>query len=193
MSSKLVCNVGFNSGKYPATKDGKILKEYDVWRQVLVRCYDPKYQKKKPSYIGCSVSENFKNFTYFYEWARQQIGFGQENYHLDKDLLIKGNKLYSEDTCLFLPQELNSLLLSNKAVRGSLPIGVCAHNGKFLAQCLRKPASHHVGVFDTPELAFLAYKEAKETYIKLQAEKWKALIDPRAFAALMAYEVLPTD
>ena len=190
---KLVLGVGVNDRRYPVYVAGKPIKEYDVWRQVLVRCYDPKYQKKRPSYVGCLVSENFKNFSFFYEWAQKQIGFGQEDYHLDKDLLIKGNKLYSEDTCLFLPSRLNTLLLASKAVRGSLPIGVCAHNGKFLAQCLRKPASHHVGVFDTPELAFLAYKEAKEAYIKSETQKWQARIDPRAYAALMAYEVLPTD
>jgi len=191
--TKLIYGVGFNDRRYPVYVAGKPIKEYDVWRQVLVRCYDPKYQKKRPSYVGCLVSENFKNFSFFYEWAQKQIGFGQEDYHLDKDLLIKGNKLYSEDTCLFLPSRLNTLLLASKAVRGSLPIGVCAHNGKFLAQCLRKPASHHVGVFDTPELAFLAYKEAKEAYIKSETQKWQARIDPRAYAALMAYEVLPTD
>lgn len=190
---KLIYGVGVNDRRYPVYVAGKPIKEYDVWRQVLVRCYDPKYQKKRPSYVGCLVSENFKNFSFFYEWAQKQIGFGQEDYHLDKDLLIKGNKLYSEDTCLFLPSRLNTLLLASKAVRGSLPIGVCAHNGKFLAQCLRKPASHHVGVFDTPELAFLAYKEAKEAYIKSETQKWQARIDPRAYAALMAYEVLPTD
>jgi len=190
---KLIYGVGVNDRRYPVYVAGKPIKEYDVWRQVLVRCYDPKYQKKRPSYVGCLVSENFKNFSFFYEWAQKQIGFGQEGYHLDKDLLIKGNKLYSEDTCLFLPSRLNTLLLASKAVRGSLPIGVCAHQGKFLAKCHRKPASHHVGVFDTPELAFLAYKEAKEAFIKAQAEKWKDQIDIRAYEALMRYEVLPTD
>ena len=193
MMNSLICGVGFNDRKYPASIGGKDTKEYILWNNLLKRCYCSKTQEERPTYKGCSVSEKFKSYSDFYEWCLTQIGFGQEDYHLDKDLLIKGNKLYSEDTCLFLPSRLNTLLLASKAVRGSLPIGVCAHNGKFLAQCLRKPASHHVGVFDTPELAFLAYKEAKETYIKLQAEKWKDQIDVRAYEALMRYEVSPTD
>ena len=194
MSSKLVCGVGVNDGKYPVRVKGKNTPMYNLWRNVLTRCYDPKYQKRRPSYIGCSVGENFKNFSLFYVWAQKQIGFGQENYHLDKDLLIKGNKLYSEDTCVFLPRELNGLLPSCKAARGTLPVGVSDHRGGFRACCSSGGSrSYHIGMFDTPELAFQAYKEAKEAFIKSQAEKWKALIDPRAFAALMAYEVSITD
>ena len=190
---KLVWGVGVNDRKYPATKDGKNLKVYATWRSLLMRCYCPKYQERFPTYLGCSVSENFKNFTYFYEWARQQIGFGQDSFQLDKDLLLRGNKVYSEKTCLFLPSQLNSLLLSSKASRGNLPVGVSAKGSKFEVNCCTDNPSHYIGLFNTPEEAFAAYKQAKEAHIKLQAEKWKAHIDPRAFAALMAYEVLATD
>jgi hypothetical protein len=158
-----------------------------------MRCYSPKYQEKFPTYIGCSASENFKSYSYFHEWCQSQIGFGQENYHLDKDLLFKENKLYSEETCLFLPQELNNLLVSCGACRGNYPVGVSAYQGKFEAQCSHNASSKHLGRFDTIEEAFQAYKEVKEAFIKRQAEKWKAYIDPRAFAALMAYEVQTTD
>jgi len=193
MSSKLVYGVGFNDRKYPVWAEGKTLKEYYLWQDLLRRCYSPKYHQRRPTYIGCSASENFKNYSYFYTWCQSQIGFGQKGYQLDKDLIFKGNKLYSEDTCLFLPNELNALLIFRKADRGSFPLGVSAWQGKFLAQCLRRPEPTFIGYFDTPEEAFNAYKQAKEAYIKLQAEKWKALIDPRAFAALMAYEVSITD
>jgi hypothetical protein len=190
---KLIYGVGINDGKYPATVKGKIVNEYNLWKNLLGRCYSPKVQKKHPTYIGCSVSENFKNYSYFYEWCQNQTGFDQGDFHLDKDFLIKGNKLYSEDTCLFLPRGLNNLLLSSKAVRGDLPVGVSARKNKFQARCCTDKPSRNMGLFNTPELAFQAYKQAKEDFIKLQAEKWKALIDPRAFAALMAYTVSITD
>ena len=45
----------------------------------------------------------------------------------------------------------------------------------------------------TPEEAFLAYKKDKEAYIKDVANKWKDKIDPRAYEALMNYEVEITD
>lgn len=191
--ARLVCGIGVNDRKYPAKVNGKILKEYHLWSDLLIRCYSPKYQGKFPTYVGCQVSENFKNYSYFYEWCQSQIGFGQKGYHLDKDLLVKENKIYSEETCLFLPQELNNLLVSCRACRGSYPVGVSAYQGKFEAQCSHNASSKHLGRFDTIEEAFQAYKETKETYIRLQAEKWKALIDPRAFAALMAYTVQITD
>lgn len=193
MSSKLVCNVGFNSGKYPATKDGKILKVYNLWHNLICRCYHPRTPTERPTYVGCSISEKFKDFSFFHEWCLTQIGFGQEGYQLDKDLLLKGNKVYSEDTCVFLPRDLNSLLLSSKAARGSLPLGVSAVGTRFRVHCGRKPANRFVGDFKTPEEAFQAYKQAKETFIKSQAEKWKDQIDIRAYEALMRYEVLPTD
>ena len=191
--SKLVSGVGINDKKYPVTSRGKQLKEYDLWRNILARCYDPKIQSKYPTYHGCSVSESFKSYSYFYEWCQTQIGFGLETFQLDKDLIFKGNKLYSEDTCLFLPSSLNLLLIASRATRGSLPIGVSKDKGNFRASYSRNSSPTRLGIFKTPEEAFNAYKEAKEAFIKLQAEKWKPYIDPRAYATLMAYTVLITD
>jgi len=191
--TRLVCGIGVNDGKYPSWFVGKAPKEYALWNSLLKRCYSLSFKKGNPTYIGCSASENFRNFSYFHEWCQNQIGFDQEGFQLDKDLILKGNKLYSEETCLFLPRELNALITTNRVSRGSLPIGVCANQGRFLAQCGYNSTSRYVGRFNTPEEAFAAYKRAKETFIKLQAEKWKAHIDPRAFAALMAYEVQITD
>ncbi len=191
--ANLVWGVGVNDRKYPMWVNDKFTKEYALWRSFLGRCYNPKYQQEKPTYVGCSVSENFKSYSYFHEWVQKQIGFGLDNFHLDKDLLLRGNKVYSEDTCLFLPMELNALLLSSKAARGSFPLGVSKRGFRFIAACRTDKASSYIGRFDTPELAHNAYKQVKEAFIKAQAEKWKALIDPRAFAALMAYEVSITD
>jgi len=191
--TKLVFGVGFNDRKYPAVVNGKISKEYALWSSLLKRCYNPNVQKEKPTYIGCSVSENFKSYSYFHDWCQNQTGFGQESFDLDKDFLLREGKIYSEDTCLFLPRELNTLLISRNAARGSLPVGVSARRGKFRVDCSTNKLSTYIGYFDTPELAFQAYKQAKEDFIKSQAEKWKNFIDPRAYEALMSYEVLITD
>lgn len=190
---KLVYGVGVNDRKYLAGVRGKPTKEYDLWRGLLKRCYHLKYQKRNPTYAHCQASENFKSYSYFHEWCQSQIGFGQSNFQLDKDLIQRRNKLYSEDTCLFLPRELNLLLINCKASRGSLPIGVTTRKGKFLVQCSTGQPSQAIGTFDTLEPAFQAYKQVKEAYIKFKAEQWKEFIDPRAYAALLAYEVLITD
>lgn len=126
---KLVYNVGINSGKYPTKyKDGNGLwkhrLEYEHWCDLIKRCNSKNYHRRQPTYKDCSVSDNFKHYEYFYEWCQDQIGFGNQGWHLDKDLLMKGNKVYSEDTCLFLPRQLNNLFIKIKSKRGDFPIGV---------------------------------------------------------------------
>jgi len=110
---------------------------------------------------------------------------------LDKDILQKGNKLYSKDTCCFVPQEVNSLLIKRDNSRGEYPVGVCFRKatGKFMAQLTVNGKQKTLGYFTTPEEAFQVYKAAKEAQIKAVADKWKYLLDERVFQALLAYEV----
>jgi hypothetical protein len=196
MMGKLICGVGWNDGKYRVfTEEGKTAC-YRVWTGLLERSYCLKVQEKQPTYRGCSVSENFKSYSYFHEWCLRQVGFGQKGFQLDKDLLIKGNKIYSEETCLFLPQEINKLLTKREACRGDLPIGVTVRlkGNRFSAQgTFGSYHKKHLGFFDSAEKAFLRYKQVKEAYIKLKAEQWKTFIEPRAYLALMSYEILITD
>lgn len=185
----LVEGVGINDRTYPVSKNGIITKEYSLWNNMLKRCYNIKCQAKHPTYISCSVSDNFKMYSYFHEWCQNQIGFDMDEYHLDKDLLLKHNKIYSEDNCIFIPKNLNVLLTKSTAARGILPIGVTNYGNKFIARCSIYGIRKHLGSFETLELAFNAYKEFKEAHIKELAEKYKDNIDPRAYQALINYEV----
>ena len=189
MMVPLVQGVGINDRSCPTKAQDKHTKEYTLWHDMLKRCYYKPYLEKHPTYIGCSVSDNFKYYHLFHAWCQIQIGFGKEGYHLDKDLLINGNKVYSEDTCLFIPKSLNLLLTKAAAGRGLLPIGVTKNGSKFQARCNLVGKRICLGTFDTPELAFIAYKTFKEAYIKAQAEVYKDSIDPRAYLALVNYEV----
>ena len=184
-----VFGVGITGTKYPITINGVKTKEYVLWKGMLQRCYsDTQY----PTYEGCKCSENFKSYEYFYEWCNKQVGFDNEGWHLDKDLLVKGNKVYSEKTCVFLPQEINSLLIKSTATRGKHLIGVYWSNTNkaFVAQVRKnKGKQEWLGCFNTELEAFNTYKTAKESYIKEQAEKYKSQIDVRAYNALMNYEV----
>ena len=192
-----VYGIGILGTKYLASINGVQTKEYTLWNSMLQRCYSDTnvcdaYKKKHPTYIDCEVSDNFKNYEYFYEWCNEQIGFGSEGWQLDKDLLIKGNKVYSENTCVFIPQEINSLLTKRTASRGEHLIGVCwkKANKAFVATVRKnKGKQEHLGYFKTELEAFNAYKQAKESFIKEQANKWKGKIDDRAYEALMSYEV----
>ena len=190
--SPSVFGEGILGTKYPTKVSGVQTKEYELWTGMLERCYSDKYQKKQPTYEGCEVSENFKSYEYFYEWCHKQIGFNNEGWHLDKDLLVKGNKVYSENTCVFIPREINQLLVKRTASRGEHLIGVSwsKTNKAFMARVGKsKGRSEYLGLFKTEIEAFNAYKQAKESFIKEQANKWKGKIDIRAYNALINYTV----
>ena len=187
-----VYGVGVLGAKYPSTINGVLTKGYTLWCNMLKRCYSDTYQKKQPTYVGCEVSENFKSYEYFYEWCNEQIGFGNEGWHLDKDLLVKGNKIYSENTCVFIPAEINKVLTKRTASRGEHLIGVSWDNTNkvFVARVNKnKGNQERLGLFNTELEAFNVYKKAKEAFVKEQANKWKDQIDERVYIALMNYEV----
>ena len=194
--SPSVYGIGVLGTKYPPSINGRNTKEYDLWHNMLTRCYSDDFKKKRPTYWGCEVSDKFKSYEYFHKWCHNQIGFGNEGWHLDKDLLLKGNKIYSEDTCIFLPHEINTLLTKCTASRGEYLIGVywCKTNKAFKAQVSKnKGKQKNLGLFKTELEAFNAYKTAKESFIKEHANKWKDKIDSRAYEALMNYTVEITD
>ena len=191
-----VYGIGVFGIKYPSRVNGVKTKEYKLWHSMLVRCYSDTIKKKHPTYIGCEVSDNFKSYEYFYEWCQKQIGFGNKGWHLDKDLLVKGNRVYSEDSCVFLPQEVNKALTKRTNSRGEYSIGVSwsKTSKAFVATVAKnKGKTEWLGYFKTEIEAFNAYKQAKESFIKEQANKWKSKIDPRAYEALMNYQVEITD
>lgn len=189
-----ICGVGVFDGKYPSKIKGIPVKQHDIWSNMIHRCYNHKKHKVSPTYTKCSVSNSFKNYSYFYEWCEKQIGFSKKGFELDKDLLVKGNSEYSEDTCIFIPTEINLALVKRQAKRGETLIGVSFVKGKYIATVgLGRGKQKKIGIFNTENEAFQAYKQAKEQYLKELAEKWKSKIDPRAYNALINYQVEITD
>ena len=187
-----IYGIGVLGTKYPSRVNDVLTKEYTLWCDMLRRCYSDAYKKKHSTYEGCEVSDKFKSYEYFYKWCNNQFGFNNKDWQLDKDLLIKGNKVYSESTCVFIPQEINKVLVKRGALRGEHLIGVYWNKkaSAFVARVSRsKSGSEYLGLFNTELEAFKAYKKAKESFIKEQAEKYKSQIDPRAYNALMSYTV----
>lgn len=191
-----VHGVGIVGAEPIVDADGKKLKEYELWCSMLQRCYDPKKHLELPTYKHCEVSDNFKYFPYFKEWCNKQIGFNSFcsdglPYALDKDLLIKGNKVYSEDTCVFLPHKLNTILIKCDGSRGSNLIGVYHNKSKniYTSSVNLNMKQKSLGHFKTEMEAFLAYKEAKESYIKDVTKTYKNQISEKAYFALMSYSV----
>jgi hypothetical protein len=185
---KSVYEVGyFGIGKYSYKTHRKI---YDIWSKILQRCYDLKCQEKYPTYKGCLVDEKWHNFQVFAEWYETKC---KENFDLDKDILFKGNKIYSSTTCTFVPHEINGILIKKDANRGKYPIGVHKVGSRFKAQININSKKVGLGTFNTIEEAFQAYKIAKEQYIKELAEKYKEEITKQTYEALINYQVEITD
>lgn len=186
-----VYGVGITGEKIPVV-DGKRCKQRELWVRMLDRCYSK--GKNKPTYEGCSVSENFKYYPFFKEWCEKQIGFDVKGFALDKDILVKGNKVYSEDACVFVPQEINNILTYKKSTNKGLSASVALQkSGRYSVSFRKDRITQNLGRFDTPEEAFQAYKQVKESYIKEVAEKWKENIDPKVYEALINYQVDMTD
>jgi hypothetical protein len=190
-NSITVYGVGFiGQGKYTSKINGKTTKVYDTWTGILRRCYSKKFHLKYSTYKYCTVEQSWHNFQVFAKWFEENY---VEGFQLDKDILVKGNKVYSPETCCFVPQEINSIFVSCKSVRGRYPLGVSESNKKFKGSIQLKGKQVTLGRFNTPEEAFQAYKTAKEAYIKEVADKWKDRITKECYGALYNYVVEITD
>jgi len=188
---KTCCNIGyFGVGKYDSKN-----KAYSIWRGIIERCYDEKSLKKYTTYIGCSVCDEWHNYQNFAKWFENNYYEikGQEM-HIDKDILFKENKIYSPETCVFVPKEINVLFVRNNKRRGIYPIGVyLSINGeRYVAHCYNKKPTY-LGTYDTPEEAFEAYKDYKEDVIKGIADKYYGLIPDKLYKAMYDYVVEITD
>lgn len=160
------------------------------WYNMVRRCYDKKYHAGKPTYSKATVCEEWKLFSNFKKWFDVNH---IEGYHLDKDILVKGNTIYSPDTCCFVPNEINVLLTKSDGHRGNLPLGVKLGKSKkrYEARLSVYKGYIHLGTFDTVEDAFLSYKKAKEDWIKKTAKDYfnNGLIAECVYKALLNYKV----
>ena len=176
-------------GEHRAKINGKIVPHYSIWSGLLTRCYCPIRLKERPSYIGCRLSKDFLCYQNFAEWYTSHESYGL-GYEIDKDLLVKGNKIYSADTCTLLPRELNIAIRVDRGKGSKLPVGVLENKvGGYTASLKISGKDNHLGTFKTVEEASIAYVKAKEAYVKEVSLKWKGQIDTRAFEALMNWTV----
>lgn len=187
--SKLMYAVAYNSkGKYKTRINGANTLAYKTWRSMIRRCYCPKVQARRPTYIGCSVSDEWLDFQHFVEWFEAHE-YSNHGYELDKDLLLPGNKIYAPSTVCFVPSQLNNLLLGHGAARGQYKQGVCLPKSslKFKANIKIDGKKQHLGYFDTEQEAYQVYKKAKEANVKRMANHWKNDIADEVYHALMQW------
>ncbi|WPF70161.1 HNH endonuclease [Bacillus phage BC-VP] len=191
MVAKKIYGVGYiGKGTYKSKVDGKRTPQYAIWYAMLKRSYDARFHEESPAYKGCAVAEDWHNFQNFAKWYDENYyTVDGEKMQLDKDILSKGNKVYSPDTCIFVPNSINMLFVKQKQIRGELPIGVRPHQGKFLARMSTPKGTKYIGVADTVEDAHNLYKGAKERYIQEVALEYKDVIPLDLYLAMALYEV----
>lgn len=190
---KTVCNKGFiGIGNFKATETSKDFKIYVIWRGIIQRCYSKTAYIKSPTYINCTICEEWLNYQVFAKWFEENYIKG---YHLDKDILFKGNKLYSPETCCFVPSCINNLFTKANIIRGLLPIGVSKAKkvNQYQAIIYINNKQKFLGYFDEPLDAFNAYKVAKEAEIKSKAEQYKDSININCYLALINYTIQIND
>lgn len=183
-------------GKYKTKENGKDTKCYKTWIRMLERCYSDKWKNKYPTYKNVTVCKEWLNFQNFAKWYYENYyQIKGERMELDKDILVKGNKMYSPETCVFVPQKINKLFIKNDKARGELPIGVSFYNNsnKFQSHCIYKGKCKTLGCYNNIKDAFDSYKQFKEQYIKEVADEYKDKIPMKLYNAMYSYEVKITD
>ena len=190
--TKKYCGVGFlGEGAYSPTVDGVKTKAYKSWCQMLERCYGNKSTEVRVGYKSTVAREwhNFQNFAQWYSDNYYEVE--GERMCLDKDILIKGNKIYSPQTSCIVPNSINTLLIKSDNARGKYPLGVSFREGHgFYARCNDEFGKmFFIGVFNTANEAFYAYKCFKENVIRLKVEQFKDVLPVNVIDALLSYEV----
>ena len=159
---------------------------YIMWTNMLTRCYSKEYHKLQPSYIGCIVEEKWHNFQNFAEWVLNNDSY-KINYQLDKDILFKENKIYSEETCIFVPREINILL--NKIKKAKYVNKNPRNSNTYLCYVTKFGKQHYYGSFKNEEEAILEGKKQKLNYIKEVAILWKDKIHQKVYEKLINIKI----
>ena len=165
---KKIYGVAINDSWYKVdiiTSDGKFFcDKYNLWKAMLGRCYRADALKKRPDYFDCYVSDEWLLFSNFLNWIDKQDCKGKE---IDKDILFTGNRIYSAETCLMVPQEINKLLVKKDKTKGLWPNGVSKvkASGRFISYCAVNGKNKGLGTYDTPEEAKAAYDKFKGQHV----------------------------
>ena len=174
----------FGVGKYVSKNGGAMTKEYSIWKNILRRVYADSSRLKYPTYVNVKVCGEWLNFQNFAQW------FENSNYRpgwaLDKDILSKEAKIYSPDTCIFVPNELNLFMANTCSNTVSKYVGVSWHknNKKWVAQIHNGNGANHLGSFTTEEEASEVYKEARAIEAAKLVELYSSMLPSNVLAAI---------
>jgi hypothetical protein len=191
-SDRWICGVGKRGCTSSVDKEtGGIKRSYITWRGMLARCYDG---DKESTYYGCTVCNDwlfFSNFEIWYDENRPKVP--NVRWEIDKDAMQQGNRVYCPEYCVFIPKEVNNLIINTGKSRGKYPVGVSfSQKGMYFnASCSSEGVLKACGGFNTAKGAFEKYKEMKYEAIRLCAEKYYklGLISKMVASSLLKYKI----
>lgn len=173
----------FGVGKYKASENGEPTKVYDLWKSMLCRAYGIEFHKMNTTYKDVEVCEEWYNFQNFAIWFYEESNY-HEGYVLDKDLLSGSKKVYSPQTCVFVPQALNNFLTNKQVSNTSGCTGVHWNKQAKKWQVYIKDVTtgkrKHLGYFINIEEASRAYKSEREKYAKIWRGRMKGVLPDNA-------------
>ena len=173
------------------------VKKARLWNDMNTRCYNEKLHERFPQYKECEVCSEWKNDkNKFFQWVDENYYIvGDETMDLDKDILVKGNKIYSPETCVFTPHSINTLFLNGKKNRGDYPLGVHydKERKKYRAELSVNGSRIHLSRWNTEEEAFEEYKRHKQALIIAMADRFKGKIPAHLYNAMIAWQIEITD
>lgn len=185
----VVFGKGFmGQGEYSSLNlDGSKTKEYNAWKVMLERCYRLERSNRNKSYASVIVCEEWHNFQNFAKWFEENY---IEGFQLDKDILSTGVKIYSPETCCFVPQEINIFFIKESVNVGNYPVGVHLNkrSGSFISRITKFGKRFSLGSYKTVLEAKEAYDRAKEQYAKELAEKWKDNLNENIYNILINFK-----
>lgn len=183
----------FGEGKYKARVNGAKTRAYINWSSMLTRCYSEKYIKRR-NYERCSVCSDWLNFQTFAKWHElNYYSVANDTVELDKDIIKKGNDVYSPETCIYVPHKLNTIICNRHNNRGEYPVGICKQKDKYIVSCNIAGNQTYIGSYEIIEDAFAAYKDTKEREIRRAAEAYRNIIPDYIIDHILAYRVEITD
>lgn len=183
LKRKPLCGVGINDFDGCVKRGGVPIREYTLWKSMIHRCYKNKF------YNDCVVEEYLLSFTNFYNHIHTLVGFDNVNYQMDKDFLFDGTKIYSRDTIVFVPKELNLFLTNKSKHRGQWMQGVTLKRGRYVATISLDSKPTFIGCFDDEITAHNEYKQYKINHAKVLAERYKDCIDIRVYHKLINFKL----
>ena len=193
---KLIYGRGVNDVDFCVKVNGKHINSYKAWRSMFNRCYGNNDLPHIIAYKDAEVCKEWWSYSKFLEWYNDNY---VEGYVLDKDICnTTGIKLYCPHNCSFVPQSLNNLISNGGVKNPKYPRGITKQKrGKKFKVTIGNGTggSNKIGMYDTIDEAKIAYKTAKEAYVKEVATNYytSGKINERVYQALMKYEVEITD